>query len=171
MKSKISLVYIGANLFLIFISLIMGDLWLINTQVAFICSMIVVFSSFLSYKGMIEKRLESEEIPQERDEFDKIDDKYGLFDEDIEEKELSKEEFVKLYKEERKKSSSIKQTFSNLFKSGRGVFNPFRLIAYALLCVAMLMLIRNDLFSAVPFLVGITAVPVSSLVLGFFLRD
>lgn len=120
---------------------------------------------------MIEKRLESEEIPQERDEFDKIDDKYGLFDEDIEEKELSKEEFVKLYKEERKKSSSIKQTFSNLFKSGRGVFNPFRLIAYALLCVAMLMLIRNDLFSAVPFLVGITAVPVSSLVLGFFLRD
>ncbi len=171
MKSKISLVYIGASLFLIFISLIMGDLWLINTQVAFICSMIVVFSSFLSYKGMIEKRLESEEIPQERDEFDKIDDKYGLFDEDIEEKELSKEEFVKLYKEERKKSSSIKQTFSNLFKSGRGVFNPFRLIAYALLCVAMLMLIRNDLFSAVPFLVGITAVPVSSLVLGFFLRD
>jgi hypothetical protein len=133
--------------------------------------MIVVFSSFLSYKGMIEKRLESGEIPQERDEFDKIDDKYGLFDEDIEEKELSKEEFVKLYKEERKKSSSIKQTFSNLFKSGRGVFNPFRLIAYALLCVAMLMLIRNDLFSAVPFLVGITAVPVSSLVLGFFLRD
>jgi len=171
MKSKISLVYIGASLFLIFISLIMGDLWLINTQVAFICSMIVVFSSFLSYKGMIEKRLESGEIPQERDEFDKIDDKYGLFDEDIEEKELSKEEFVKLYKEERKKSSSIKQTFSNLFKSGRGVFNPFRLIAYALLCVAMLMLIRNDLFSAVPFLVGITAVPVSSLVLGFFLRD
>ncbi len=120
MKSKISLVYIGASLFLIFISLIMGDLWLINTQVAFICSMIVVFSSFLSYKGMIEKRLESGEIPQERDEFDKIDDKYGLFDEDIEEKELSKEEFVKLYKEERKKSSSIKQTFSNLFKSGRG---------------------------------------------------
>lgn len=171
MKSKISLVYIGASLFLIFISLIMGDLWLINTQVAFICSMIVVFSSFLSYKGMIEKRLESGEIPQERDELDKIDDKYGLFDEDIEEKELSKEEFVKLYKEERKKSSSIKQTFSNLFKSGRGVFNPFRLIAYALLCVAMLMLIRNDLFSAVPFLVGITAVPVSSLVLGFFLRD
>ncbi len=173
MKSKISFVYLGASVFLILLSLFMGGKWLINTQVAFICSMIIIFASFLSYKGMIEKRLEEGAIPEEVDELDKIDDKFGLFgeDEDIEAKELSKEEFVKLYKEERKKSSGIKQTFSNLFKSGKGVFNPFRLIAYALLCVAMLFLIRNELFSAIPFLVGIGAVPISSLVLGFFLRD
>ena len=173
MKSKISFVYLGASVFLILLSLFMGGKWLINTQVAFICSMIVVFASFLSYKGMIEKSLEDGAIPEEIDELDKIDDKFGLFreDEDIEAKELSKEEFVKLYKEERKKSSGIKQTFSNLFKSGKGVFNPFRLIAYAFLCVTMLFLIRNELFSAIPFLVGIGAVPISSLVLGLFLRD
>ena len=172
MKSKISFVYIGASVFLILLSVVMGGKWLINTQVAFICSMIIIFASFLSYKGMIEKRLENGEIPDERDELDKIDDKFRLFDEDedIEEKELTKEEFVKLYKEERKKSSGIKQTFSNLFKSGRGVFNPFRLIAYALLCISMLVLVRNELFSAIPFLVGIGAVPISSLVLGFVLR-
>jgi hypothetical protein len=172
MKTKVSFVYLGASVFLILLSLFMGDLWLINTQVAFICSMIIIFASFLSYKGMIEKRLENGEIPDEVDELDKIDDKFGLFNEEenIEEKELSKEEFVKLYKEERKKSSGIKQTFSNLFKSGKGVFNPFRLIAYALLCMAMLFLIRNELFSAIPFLVGIGAVPISSIVLGLFLR-
>jgi len=172
MTSKLSFVYIGASLFLIILSLFMGDLWLINTQVAFICSMIIIFASFFSYKGMIEKRLENGEIPDEVDELDKIDDKFGLFreDENIEAKELSKEEFVKLYKEERKKSAGIKQTFSNLFKSGRGVFNPFRLIAYALLCISMLFLIRNNLFSAIPFLVGIGAVPISSLILGLFLR-
>jgi len=154
MKSKISFVYLGASVFLILLSLFMGGKWLINTQVAFICSMIIIFASFLSYKGMIEKRLEDGAIPEEVDELDKIDDKFGLFreDEDIESKELSKEEFVKLYKEERKKSSGIKQTFSNLFKSGKGVFN-------------------NELFSAIPFLVGIGAVPISSLVLGLFLRD
>ncbi|HIP30395.1 MAG TPA: hypothetical protein EYG93_01205 [Sulfurospirillum arcachonense] len=172
MKTKVSFVYLGASLFLILLSLFMGDKWLINTQVSFICSMIIIFASFLSYKGMIERRLENGEIPDEVDELDKIDDKFGLFreDENIEAKELSKEEFVKLYKEERKKSSGIKQTFSNLFKSGKGVFNPFRLIAYALLCIAMLFLIRNELFSAIPFLVGIGAVPISSLVLGMFLR-
>ena len=58
----------------------MGDLLLINTQVAFVCSMIIIFASFFSYKDMIEKRLENGEIPEERDELDKIDDKYGLFD-------------------------------------------------------------------------------------------
>ncbi len=173
MKSKISFVYLGAYIFLILLSIFMGGLWLINTQVAFICSMIIIFASFLSYKGMIEKRLENGEIGEDRELLDTIDDKYGLYEseDEIKEKELSKEEFVKLYKEERKKSGGIKQTFSNLFKSGRGVFNPFRLISYVLLCVAMLFLIRNELFSAIPFLVGIGAVPISSIVLGFFLKD
>ena len=172
MTSKISFVYLGASIFLILLSLFMGGEWLINTQVAFICSMIIIFASFLSYKGMIDRSIENGEIPDEVDELDKIDDKFGLFreDENMEAKELSKEEFVKLYKEERKRGVGIKQTFSNLFKSGRGVFNPFRLIAYAFLCVAMLFLIRNELFSAIPFLVGVGAVPISSLVLGLSLR-
>ncbi|MBL0709245.1 MAG: hypothetical protein JJW00_09365 [Sulfurimonas sp.] len=173
MKTKVSFVYLGASIFLILLSVVMGGKWLINTQVAFICSMIIVFASFLSYRGMIEKRLENGEIPEQRDELDKIDDKYELFseDENIEEKELSKEEFVALYKKERKKNSGIKQSFANLLQSGGGVFNPFRLLAYAFLCVAMLFLIRNELFSAIPFLVGIGAVPVSSMVLGFFIRE
>jgi hypothetical protein len=151
----------------------MGGLWLINTQVAFISSLLVIFASFLSYKGMIEKKLENGEIGEERDLLDKIDDKYELFEESEmkEEKELSKEEFVKIYKQERKKSSGIKQSLANLFKSGRGVFNPFRLGAYAFLCLAMLFLIRQELFSAIPFLVGIGAIPLASLLLGFTLKD
>ncbi|WP_051505435.1 hypothetical protein [Sulfurospirillum arcachonense] len=171
--NKISFVYIGANIFLIFLSLFMGGLWLINTQVAFICSMLIIFASFISYKGMVEKRLENGEITQERDLLDKIDDKYELFDEDEQanESQMSKEEFVKFYKQERKKNGGLKQTFSNLFKSGRGVFNPFRLGSYVVLCIAMMFLIRQELFSALPFLVGVGAVPISSLVLGFFVRE
>ena len=171
MSKTVPFVYLGADILLIVLSIIMGGLWLINTQVAFICSMIVVFASFLSYKGMIEKRLETGAIPDEVDELDKIDDKFGLFEEkkDLEKEELSKEEFVKLYKEEKKKSSGLKRSISNLFKSGRGVFNPFRLVAYAFLCIAMLFLIRQNLFSIFPFLVGIAAVPISSIVLGVML--
>jgi len=171
--SKISFVYIGASVFLILLSLFMGGLWLINTQVAFICSMLVIFASFFSYKGMIEQKLENGEIPEERDELDKIDDKYSLFNEEdsIEEKELTKEEFVKIYKEEKKKNKGFKQSILNLFRSGKGIFNPFRLGAYIFLCIAILFLIRQELFSAVPFLVGIGAVPISSLLLGFIIKD
>ncbi len=144
---------------------------MINTQVAFICSMLVIFASFFSYKGMIEKRLENGEIPDEIDELDKIDDKFKLFEEDKNEEELSKEEFVKYYKEERKKNSNLKRSFLNLFKSGSGIFNPFRLIAYALLCVVILFLIKNSLFSAIPFLIGIGAIPISSLIFGFLIKS
>lgn len=173
-RNKITFVYLLADIFLILLSLFMGGLWLINTQVAFICSMIVIFASFLSYRGMINKKLENGDFTEERDLLEKIDDKYELFEDDSEElkeQELSKEEFVKIYKQERKKSSGLKQSFSNLFKSGRGVFNPFRLGAYILLCVLMLVLIKNELFMAIPFLIGIGAVPIASLFLGFFLKN
>jgi len=173
MSKTVPFVYLGADILLIVISIIMGGLWLINTQVAFICSMIIVFASFLSYKGMIEKRLETGQIPDEVDELDKIDDKFGLFDErkNLEQEELSKEEFVKLYKEEKKKTTGFKRSLLNLFKSGRGVFNPFRLLAYIFLCISMLFLIKHNLFSIFPFLVGISMVPVSSMVLGVFLAS
>lgn len=171
MSKTVPFVYLGADILLIVLSILMGGLWLINTQVAFICSMIIVFASFLSYKGMIEKRLENGEIPDEVDELDKIDDKFGLFDEtkNLEKEELSKEEFVQYYKEEKKKTTGLKRSISNLFKSGRGVFNPFRLVAYTFLCISMLFLIRQNLFSIFPFLVGIGAVPISSMVLGVVL--
>lgn len=172
-KSKISFVYIIADLFLIIISLLMGGLWLINTQVAFIGSMLIIFASFFSYRKMIEKKLEDGDIVFERDLLDKIDDKYELFEEDgsLEEKEMSKEEFVKYYKEERKKSGGLKRTFSNLFKSGRGIFNPIRIGAYVLLSLSMLFLIRQEFFSAIPFLVGVGAIPISSVFLGFLIKD
>ena len=70
MMNKIGLVYLLADIFLIVISLFMGGLWLINTQVAFISSMLVIFASFFSYKGMVEKRLEDGDIPKERELLD-----------------------------------------------------------------------------------------------------
>lgn len=173
MNNKVGLVYLVADLFLIVLSLYMGGLWLINTQVAFISSMLVVFASFFSYKGMIEKRLEEGDIPKERELLDKIDDKFELFEdeEQIKADELSQEEFVKLYKEERKKRGGFKMTLSNLFKSGRGIFNPIRLLAYAFLVISMLVLIRQELFEAIPFLVGISAIPLASLAFGYTLKN
>ena len=167
MMNKIGLVYLLADIFLIVISLFMGGLWLINTQVAFISSMLVIFASFFSYKGMVKKRLEDGDIPKERELLDKIDDKFELFEDEkqIKADEISKKEFVKLYKEERKKRGGFKMTLANLFKSKRGIFNPIRLLAYAFLVIAMLVLIRQELFLAIPFMVGITAIPLASLIL------
>jgi len=156
MKIRLSFVYIFADVVLIIFSFFMGGLWLINTQVAFICSMLIVFASFLSYKGMIEKRLESGDLGDDRDLLDQIDDKYELFDDEKEiAQDLSAEEFKELYKEERAKLGGAKRSFFNLVKSWSGALSIFRLLSYGILFVAILFLIRKELFEPIAFLVGI----------------
>ncbi|PID47241.1 MAG: hypothetical protein CR967_04895 [Proteobacteria bacterium] len=64
------------DIFLIGISLYKGGFWIINTQIAFIASMLIVLSSFYSYKKMIDAKSSL---------FDKDD-----FDEEKEDKEIIK---------------------------------------------------------------------------------
>jgi len=170
--NRISLVYLFTDLILILFSLFMGGLWLINTQVAFICSMLIVFASFYSYKGMIEKRLESGDLGDDRDLLDKIDDEFELYDEETKiAQDLSAEEFKELYKEERAKLGGTKRSFFNLVKSWSGALSIFRLLSYGFLFVAMLFLIRKEVFEPIAFLVGIGFVPIASLLVSFFIKD
>ncbi len=46
--------YLGVDGVLILLSLFMGEFWLLNTQLAFICSMFIVFASFYGYKNMVQ---------------------------------------------------------------------------------------------------------------------
>ncbi len=171
MKIKLSKIYLVVNVILISVSIFFGGLWLINTQVAFISSMLVVFASYFAYRGVVQKRLEEGDIPKERELLDRIDDKFELFDDETSRDDLSKEEFVKLYKEERKKSGGIKLTFMNLFKSKRGIFNPIRLLAYAFMIIAIMVLIRHNLFEPIAFLIGISGVPIATLIAGYTLKN
>lgn len=76
MIKKFTFLYIFLDLFLILISLYFGGYWLINTQVAFICSMLITFASFYSYKKVVNEKFE-----YFKDE---------KFDEDIQDKEIVK---------------------------------------------------------------------------------
>lgn len=62
--------YLVVDLFLIVISLYKGGFWLINTQIAFVSSMLIIFSSFYSYKKVIDKKsplLENEDFEEVED--------------------------------------------------------------------------------------------------------
>lgn len=160
---RFSYLYLGVNLFLIAVSSFMGGVWLLNTQVAFICSMFITFTSFYSYSNRVKKRLDSGvDLEEEGDE----DDPYGMY----EEVEAPKsEDFKTMVKEEKKR---LKQRSpKNTLRSLSGLFFPYRLLAYGFLFLAFLYLQRHDLFSALPFLLGLAVVPLSSLVLPLFFRE
>ena len=161
---RFSYMYMGADLFLIALSSYMGGLWLINTQAAFICSMLITYASFFSYKKMVDKRVEGGEKIKEQDPLDKIDDRYELFEEDEEalNEELSVEAFKALVKEEKKKVGNFKQSGKNFFTSIGGMLSPYRLVAYGFLFLTFLYLTRHDWFDAIPFLLGLAVVPIIS---------
>lgn len=173
--NKIAFIYLALNVLLIIVSLILGGLWLINTQVAFICSMLIIFASFYSYKGLINKKIEDGDRGDDRDLLDKIDDKFELHEEDelaneFQDDSISKEEFKEIYKEERSKTGGVKRSFSNLGKSWSGALGVFRLLAYGFLFVAILVLIRKEFFEPIAFLVGLSVVPLATMIVGFFHR-
>lgn len=170
--NKIAFVYLGVDICLIALSLVLGGTWLLNTQIAFICSVLIVFASFISYKNLVQKRLEDGDVGEERDLLDKIGDEHELFEDEQEGQEcLNHEDFKEIYKEERVKAKGVKQSFKNLLQSWSGALGLYRLAAYFILFLAIMVLIRKGFFHPIAFIVGISALPLATLISSFLSRN
>ena len=143
-----------------------GNIWVLNSQVAFIASLLITVASFLSYKKNILKRAKNYKIDDElgRDELDKIDDKYELF----EDKEENENKDIKdIIKEEKKKQMSIKNALFNLKISFSSFLSPLKLFGYVFLILSFFYLNRHGMLAIPAFLSGFFIVPLSSLLFGF----
>lgn len=135
MIKQFAYMYVIFDVLLILISLFMGGFWLINTQVAFIASMLIIFASFYSFQKAVNTK-----SPQFKDED---------FSEEIEDKEI------------------IKKT-RKIAKTSLLTFSPFRLLSYLFLVLAFLYLNRHNWLEIAPFLLGLSIVPIVSIVGGFW---
>lgn len=129
--------YVIFDVLLILISLFMGGFWLINTQVAFICSMLIIFASFYGFQKAVNAK-----SPYFSDED---------FSEESEDKEI------------------IKKT-RKIAKTSFVSFSPFRLISYLLLVLGFLFLNRHNYLEIAPFLLGLSIIPIVSII-GGILRN
>ena len=77
---------VGADIVLAAVALVWGGSgWLLNTQVAFLSSALVLGASMFSYRQMVYSRL-SDDLAiagNERDALDKMEDPYDLYGEDV----------------------------------------------------------------------------------------
>lgn len=156
-------------IFVLYFIFIDDYLSLLNSQIGALAAMSVAVGSFLGYKSSVNeqvKKLDGCEVEQ-RDIIDKIEDNYELFDdEEINYNEITEEEAKNIYKEERdklKKSSKIK----NIALTFKGIFSPFRLIGYFLLVLGFFWLEGNGHLKILPFILGLSILPVSSIILAF----
>jgi hypothetical protein len=149
-------------------------IWLINTQVAFISSLFISLATFLSYKRNVSKRLENidydAELSNDRDDIDKIDDPYDLYDEQEinQQKEFTTSEIKNIIKEEK---SKVKQnTFKNTIYSTTSFISIYRILGYAVLVFGFFVLNNNGVFHTISYLVGLFIVPLSMLSAKFILK-
>ncbi|MDD3343241.1 MAG: hypothetical protein PHR87_06690 [Sulfurospirillaceae bacterium] len=140
----------------VLIGILQNALWLLNTQIALVCSMMITLSSFLAYKAMIKHRVQEGDVGDDRELLDVIEDPHGLYDD---------EEVAKLSTIE-----TVKKSTRNVLRSYKGALSPYRLASYAFLCISVLFLIRHTSFNALAFLVGLSIVPLSSLLGVWFIN-
>jgi len=151
--SKISYLYLIGDLIVVIISVYIGGFWLLNTQVAFICSMLITFAAFYAYKKSIKKRVESNNGEEFKDPYDALEDPYNLFeDENIDDK-----------KEQKKNSGIFKYTIKGFASGIGGALNPIRILAYVVLILSFFYLNRHGLFNPFAFFIGLSVVPIMSM--------
>ena len=144
-------------------------IWALNTQVAFLGSLFITLASFLSYKKNVNNRLTSLEEKNEyksledRDKVDEIDDPFDLYSEyeQIPEDELTAEKIKEIINDE--KSKLKKNSIKNAFTSAGSFVSVYRIFGYGSLIFGFFALNNNGVFLAIPFLLGLTVVPLGTL--------
>ncbi|RUM67823.1 MAG: hypothetical protein DSZ06_00360 [Sulfurospirillum sp.] len=155
---KILIFIVVLDLLLVIYGFFKPSNWLLNSQLAFICSLFVTLASFLSYKRMIQNRLEVGDVDS-RDLIDEMDDRFDLYDE---KEEIEHKDLKAIIKEERSKFTP-KKSVENLTKSIRGLLNPLRLLSYLSLFVSFMYLINSHSFDVGAYLIGLAVVPIGTL--------
>lgn len=165
---KFAKVFFILDLCLVIYSLLFqSSLWLLNSQVAFVSSLFITITSFLSYKSNIENRLSNLDLNQTqnetRDKIDEIDDPYDLYTEyeEIPESELTPEKIKEIINDE--KSKVKKNSLKNTFYSAGGFISIYRILGYGILIFGFFALNNNKILLPISFIIGLGIVPIGVL--------
>lgn len=154
--SRLLRFYFLGDILVVLFSLVQGGNWLLNTQMAFACSLLITFASFRSYHTFVQRRVDAGLIP---------DDKFDKYYEDDKEEDDEKESVAP-----RVAKVGFKQSFQNLALSYKSALSLYRIVSYGVLFLAVLFLIRHDTLDAIAFFVGLSVVPLSSFLSVLFVK-
>ncbi len=175
MTTKTIKVFFIVDFCIVLLLSLLGEFqWLLNSQVAFVSSLVVTYASFLGYKKNIEKRVDGH-IPEDDsyDELDKMDDQYDLYSPDIPQQEVKEELTKQQIKQEIKKNKeALKRNNTKNFIGAFGAMSSlYRIGGYTFLVVGFFFLNNNDYLEVIPYIAGFLIVPLSALVLNFTLKN
>ncbi|QOG11483.1 hypothetical protein [Arcobacter sp. FWKO B] len=165
---QFALVFLSVNVFIIILGLIWGgENFILNTQIAFFSAIFIVVGTFIGYYRNIKSRVDTQSNNiNQRDTIDNIEDPYDLYDDDFkinDKQDFTTEEIKEIINEEKKKFKT--NSFKNTISSLSSFASVYRIVGYVLLVVGFFYLRNNDILNIYGFLVGISVVPIGTLIL------
>lgn len=148
---------IAADALLMAGTLLLGRMdWLLNTQISFISSALVLGASMFSYSQMVYSRLGSGAVApsDDRDVLDKIEDPHDLYSEDEESDE--RQTLQEAIKEEKQRMKQHRRSLMQVLRDSKASLSFLRLGAYLLLFVGFFYLSKNLLLHIPSYLIGLS---------------
>jgi len=158
---KILKVLLFVDLLLLIVSVVFGGkVWIYNTQVGFISATLIMIASVISYRRMVNARVEHGIITMDdsKDVIDKLEDPYDLYSEEVTE-EKPEEDLVEVVKEERKKLKQNRRSLGQTLKDTKAALSIYRLGAYAVLILGFMYLNRHELLHIPSYLLALSLPP------------
>jgi len=158
------------DIVLIVASMIFFDMKILyNTQIGFISSALVMIASMISYRRMVNTKVEHKIITLDdsKDVIDKLEDPYDLYSEEVPQEE--EKDLKETVKEERKRLKENRRTLYQTLKDTKAALSVYRLAAYAVLVLGFLYLNRHDLLHIPSYILALGIPPV--IIVGVFLRE
>ncbi len=159
---KILKVLLFVDLLLLLASLFFGGkVWVYNTQVGFISATLIMIASVISYRRMVNARVDHDMIPFNdgtKDVIDKIEDPYDLYSDDIQESE-EEQDLVAAVKEEKQRAKENRRSFKQTLKDTKAALSLYRLGAYGVLILGFMYLNRQGLLHIPSYLVALSLPP------------
>ncbi len=154
------------DLILLATSFIFFDIKIVyNTQIGFISSTLVMFASIISYRRMVNTRVEHNiiTVDDSKDVIDKLEDPYDLYSEEVVEEEAK--DLVETVKEEKKRLKENRRTLFQTLKDTKAALSIYRLGAYVLLILGFLYLNRHELLHIPSYIFALGLPPLIIVVL------
>jgi len=169
-NTKLLKMLIVTDIIIILISIIFFDIkTLYNTQIGFISAALVMIASMISYRRMVNTRVEHNVITMDdsKDVIDKLEDPYDLYSDEVAEEE--EKDLVEVVKEERKRAKESGRTLFQTLKDTKAALSIYRLGAYAVLVLGFLYLNRHGLLHVPSYILALSIPPM--VIVTMLIRD
>lgn len=160
--------YLILDAILIAISSAFGAIALLNSQVAFICSTLILFASYFGYKSRVENKSVNYQLSEQELELfeDSEDEQIQNNDSNINSDNLNTGITNLNEKNFTTKSDKKPAKFRKI--DILGAFKPLRLLSYFILIIAFFVLLRHGILEPIAFLAGLALMPLGVFCTGVF---